>query len=200
MLVVGLTGGIATGKSTVLEYLSDLGVSTFSADAEVHRLLDEPSVLADIRQRFGEGVFLQDGSLNKKALAAVIFSSETDRKDLEAILHPLVAQRMQEWLQAQELQGVAIAVCEIPLLFEAGLEGVVDTIIAVTSEHQQQTCRLLNKGIGQAEAQKRMEAQMPLEEKALRSDFVIDNSGSLEDLKIQVCKVWQKLQLLTEND
>lgn len=200
MLVVGLTGGIATGKSTVLQYLSDSGASTCSADAIVHELLLEPGVLEMVRGQFGDGVFLPDGSLDKKALAGVVFAREDRRKALEAILHPLVQQRMQEWLSAQQKKGASIAVCEIPLLFEAGLESMVDTIVTVSAEHQQQTRRLLNKGLDEKDANQRIAAQMPLEEKVRRSEYVIDNSGSLEDLKRQTDRVWEQLRLLSEAD
>lgn len=200
MLVVGLTGGIATGKSTVLQYLGNSGVSTCSADAIVCELLLEPRVLEMVRGQFGDGVFLPDGSLDKNALAGVVFASEERRKALEAILHPLVKQKMLEWLSVQQRNGAFIAVCEIPLLFEAGLEGMVDTIVTVAAEHQQQTRRLLNKGLDEKDANQRIAAQMPMEEKVRRSDYVIDNSGSLEDLKRQTDRVWEQLRLRSETD
>ncbi len=193
MLRVGLTGGLACGKSTVLEMLRELGAATISADSLVHELLNsDAAVRRSIRERFGDGVFGEDGEVDRRRLAAVAFASEAARRTLEGILHPEVRRRMMSWMGDMEAEGCRVAVAEVPLLFESGMEGDFDCTVAVTAEHRQQLNRLSSR-MPVADAERRIAAQMPAEEKARRADYVVVNSGTLDELRERVRVLWRAL-------
>lgn len=194
MLRVGLTGGLACGKTTVLEMLRDLGAATISADAIVHDLLEsDQCVRESIRREFGEGVFDEAGRVDRALVADIVFRDDGARRALEAILHPEVRRRILKWMDRSEAEGRAVAVAEVPLLFEAGLEGDFDCTVAVTAEHPEQLNRLSNR-MPSRDVERRIAAQMPAEEKARRADFVVANSGSLEELMERVGELWSALQ------
>ena len=194
MLRVGLTGGLACGKTTVLEMLRDLGAATISADAIVHDLLEsDQCVRESIRREFGEGVFDEAGRVDRALVADIVFRDDGARRALEAILHPEVRRRILKWMDRSEAEGRAVAVAEVPLLFEAGLEGDFDCTVAVTAEHPEQLNRLSNR-MPSRDVERRIAAQMSAEEKARRADFVVANSGSLEELSERVGELWSALQ------
>jgi len=194
MLRVGLTGGLACGKTTVLEMLRDLGAATISADAIVHDLLEsDQCVRESIRREFGEGVFDEAGRVDRALVADIVFRDDGARRALEAILHPEVRRRILKWMDRSEAEGRAVAVAEVPLLFEAGLEGDFDCTVAVTAEHPEQLNRLSNR-MPSRDVERRIAAQMPAEERARRADFVVANSGSLEELSERVGELWSALQ------
>jgi len=194
MLRVGLTGGLACGKTTVLEMLRGLGAATISADAIVHDLLEsDHCVRESIRREFGEGVFDEAGRVDRALVADIVFRDDGARRALEAILHPEVRRRILKWMDRSEAEGRAVAVAEVPLLFEAGLEGDFDCTVAVTAEHPEQLNRLSNR-MPSRDVERRIAAQMPAEERARRADFVVANSGSLEELRERVGELWSALQ------
>ena len=164
MLSVGLTGGIATGKSTVLKMLADMGASVLSADSIVHELLDSD---ADVRRRvvagFGPECVREDGGLDRA------------------------------WLEAQSRCETAVCVVEVPLLFETGLQGMFDTTVVVSSEHDVQAHRLNNRGLSPGESAARMGAQMPLADKEELAGYVLRNDGSLDELRTRVREFWENL-------
>lgn len=193
MLRVGLTGGIACGKSTVLQMLRDLGAATISADSIVHELLDsDTSIRERIRREFGEGVFDETGRVDRRKLADIAFRDDSARIKLERILHPEVRQRILAWMDGARSRGTRVAVAEVPLLFEAGLEGDFDCTVAVTAEHGEQLNRLSSR-MPVRDAERRIAAQMPAEEKARRADYALVNSGSLDDLQERVRELWSTL-------
>ena len=194
MLSVGLTGGIATGKSTVLKMLADMGASVLSADSIVHELLDSD---ADVRRRvvagFGPECVREDGGLDRAWLGRVVFSDARKRRELEEIIHPAVISRIAAWLEAESRRGTAVCVVEVPLLFETGLQGMFDTTVVVSSEHDVQAHRLNNRGLSPGESAARMGAQMPLADKEELAGYVLRNDGSLDELRTRVREFWENL-------
>ncbi len=193
--VLGLTGGIGSGKSTVAHMLVRRGAALLDADTLAREVVapGEPA-LDEIRAAFGPAVLQPDGMLDRARLAALIFSDDQARRRLNAITHPRIAQRMQEQIAAARAHGVAVLVAVIPLLFESSRRGLVDTVIVVAVDEATQEARLTQRdGLSPAEARARMAAQMPLREKVEHADHVIDNSGSIEDTDAQVQALWPQL-------
>jgi dephospho-CoA kinase len=177
MLKVALTGGIATGKSYVLARLRERGIPTIEADDIVHDLLGPgtPTTNAIVTQ-FG-GVFLKpDGSIDRRLLAARVFTDPESRLQIEAITHPVVYAHIQEWYKALDRP---VGIASIPLLYETGREGDFDFVAVTLCSPEQQLQRLLERdGIPEDEARQRIQSQMPAEEKARRANFVILTGGT----------------------
>jgi dephospho-CoA kinase len=191
---VGLTGGIGTGKSTALSALQELGAETLSADAVVHELLGSDEVRAALRDKFGESVLAGDGSVDRSAVAVKAFASPEDRAWLEGMLWPRVGARIAEWkadIDARD-DPPAAAIVEVPLLFEAGMEGVFDSTIAVVTEEGLRTERAA--GRGHAAVEERSARQLSQEEKARRADHVVRNDGTREELKAELSRVLATIQ------
>jgi dephospho-CoA kinase len=195
MLTIGLTGGIASGKSTVSGMLRDLGASIIDADVIVHQLQSPGSEeLAEIFQAFGTGVMLPDGSLDRKALAALVFGDPSRRKVLEAILHPKVRSRIWKQVEVHRQAGTPAVVLDVPLLIEGGLYRQMDHVWVVYVPRAAQIVRLMQRnGLNEAEAEARLAAQMDLEEKRTYADLLIDNSGSLQQTQQQVEEAWRRV-------
>ena len=166
---VALTGGIACGKSLVARYLNELGVETIDADDIVHELIPEEE---------------------RRRLARVVFNDPKARAELEARIHPLVREKIETFLcPPPPLPSTSPRIAVIPLLFEAHWEGNFDIICCVSSERDLQISRMMTtRGYTREEAEARLAAQMPVEEKAEKSHYVIDNDGSAEELKLKVAK------------
>ncbi|HZG83525.1 dephospho-CoA kinase [Paenibacillus sp.] len=188
---VGLTGGIACGKSTVSGMLEARGAAIVDAD-RIARDVVQPGqpALADIREAFGDEVLLEDGTLNRKALGAVVFGDEAARRKLESILHPRIraemARQMAEW---NEREPGRLVVVDIPLLYESGLDKRFnfEEIVVVYVPREVQLERLMKRdGLTTEAAEQRLDAQMPIERKKELADVVIDNSGTLEQTEAQV--------------
>lgn len=199
-VAVGLTGGIATGKSTVSEMLRRRGARLIDAD-QIARAVVEPGQKGNeqVRRRFGEQVFHPDGSLNRKALGAIVFRDKSARQDLNRLLHPLIMQRMKEEKEHWEKNDPnQVVILDIPLLIEEDLTSLVDQVILVYVSESIQLKRLMNRDqINETEAKQKIAAQMPIETKKTFADVVIDNSGSLTNTERQVDELWGKL--ISEN-
>ena len=196
MLKVGLTGGIATGKSYVLERFRRLGVPCLDADALAHGVMapgTEPT--RAIAARFGADILDVDGAVNRKKLGAIVFADASPRRDLEAIVHPAVYRAIAAELRAFELIGDApLAVVDVPLLYETGHAGDFDRVVATVCPPATQLSRLVDRGLSHADARQRLAAQMPAEEKAARADFLIRTDGTPGDTDAQVDRLWRTLQ------
>lgn len=179
MLRVALTGGIATGKSYVRGRFEMRGLPTIDADALARAVVAPGSTaLALVRERFGEGVIAPDGSLDRKALAAIVFQDEDRRRALEAIVHPAVGGAIDEWLSAEAQRGTAVAVADIPLLFETGRDAQFDVIVVAACEPDEQVRRVMRRdGATRREAEARLAAQWPIAEKVRRAHYVIRTDG-----------------------
>ncbi|KJU85296.1 dephospho-CoA kinase [Candidatus Magnetobacterium bavaricum] len=188
-MLIGLTGNFGTGKSTVLGLFRALGAVTVSADEIVHRLLGLDAIKETLVGVAGD-ILAQDGSIDKRKMAGVVFSDAGVRVRVEGIIHPHV---MREIKQLHQRSGGSIVVAEIPLLFEGGFERDVDVTITVTSTPEAINQRLIQKGYSQEEAQRRLAAQMSDSKKVQVSNYVIDNSSTLDVLQRQVEAVFDKL-------
>ncbi len=184
MRVVGLTGGIASGKTTFAGVLRARGVPVVDADA-LARAAVAPGApaLAEIARAFGPGMLAADGTLDRKALAAVVFADAAARRRLEAITHPAVRRGMAEETARLAAAGHPLAFYDTPLLYEVGLEGALDSVVVVWAPRDMQRARLAARdGLSGAEAEARLAAQLPIDEKAARADFVVENVGAAADL------------------
>ena len=193
MLTIALTGGIACGKSTVSAMLAQLGASIIDAD-QISRSLTAPGgpALPAIRQAFGDGVFHADGTLNRPALSAVVFSNAQAIQQLNAITHPLVQQQMEKQLETCRKNGAQIVILDVPLLFEANMQHMGDLVACVTAPEDIQIARMKSRnGYSREEALSRIRNQMPVGEKAARSDVVIDTNVPLEQLERNVQRLYQ---------
>ncbi|MEW1866333.1 MULTISPECIES: dephospho-CoA kinase [unclassified Streptomyces] len=194
MLNVGLTGGIGAGKSEVTRLLGSYGATVVDAD-RIAREVVEPGTpgLAAVAAEFGPGVLREDGALDRPKLGAIVFADEERRKALNAIVHPLVAERSAELQQAAGPD--AIVVHDVPLLTENGLAPRYDLVVVVDAAPATQLDRLVRqRGMAEPEARARMAAQATREERLAIADLVIDNDGPLENLEPQVREVWRKLR------
>ncbi|KJE96577.1 dephospho-CoA kinase [Capsaspora owczarzaki ATCC 30864] len=200
MLLIGLTGGIATGKSTVSKMLQDeLKIPVIDADL-IARQVVEPGKPAykQIVQIFGREILLPDQTINRDALGKLIFNDADKRRQLNGAVHPAVFREMFRQILKCYIRGERIAVLDVPLLFEGGqLLRYLRRVVVVYCDEQAELQRLMARNsMSEADARSRMNAQMSIEEKRRRADIVIDNSGSLEATRNQVRAVFAELQTL----
>ena len=188
MLKIALTGGIATGKSHVLERLRRLGVPCLDADMLAHGVeAAGTEATQQIAARFGDVVLKADGSVDRAKLGPIVFADHAARRELEAIVHPAVYRAIAAGLRAFELtEHSRLAVVDIPLLFESGRASDFDAVIATVCPPEQQLARLAARGMSVAEANQRVAAQLPAAEKAARANYVIDTGGTFEETDAQV--------------
>lgn len=196
MRIVGLTGNIGSGKSSVARLLADRGVPVIDADELARQAVAPGTAALDrIVARWGPGVRAADGTLDRAALRQRVFGSATERGALNAIVHPEVGRRRDLALARQRAAGAPLVVCDIPLLFEAGLAHTVDTIVLVDAPSDLRLERLVrDRGLAPAEAMQMIAAQMPAELKRAKAHFIVDNTGSHDALAARVDEVWRALQ------
>jgi dephospho-CoA kinase len=178
-LTIGLTGGIAAGKSEALAAFGRLGAETISSDAVVHELLETEPLLPRLRERWGEEV-APGGTVDRERIGSIVFADRDELAWLEAQIHPLVGERIGEWLRSLP-QGTEVAVIEVPLLFESEMEAVFDTTVAVVAAEAVRRGRAEARGHALVEG--REERQLGQDEKAARADHVVENDGSIEELE-----------------
>ncbi len=196
MLIVGLTGNVAAGKSAVAELWSEAGVPVVSAD-RLARTAVEPGTeaLARIEELFGPGVIQGDGTLDRGAVRRIVFRDEDALRHLEAIVHPAVRRLRDEWTRRQREGGAEMVVWEVPLLFETGIEGEADVVVVVDAPEKVRRRRIVEtRGIGDEEAGAIMGAQMAAEEKRRRADVVVENAGTREELAARAGAVLRELR------
>lgn len=203
-IIVGITGGIACGKTTVSELLAEKGAIPINADEIGHQLLKADSpVIEELTEAFGEDILDASGDVSRKKLGAIVFKDKTARERLNSLLHPLIIQRS----RAQARQRVTedptcVVLLDAPLLIEAGAYDTVDLIVVVTASPETQLRRTLARSIAQGrpltetEVQARIEAQMPVSEKVKYADVVIENEGTLDALQRQIDELWENLQTM----
>lgn len=193
---MGLTGGIATGKSSLSRHLQLQGVPVIEADQVAREVLTlYPEIMDYLKATYGSAV-VEEGTLNREALATIIFQDPEKRRAYEAVIMPRILQEIHLRMDLLTEARVPVLVVDAPLLFEVGLDASMDSIITVVTRRETQVVRLMKRdGLTEEDARGRIAAQMPLEEKARRSDVVIDNDGTLEAAKEaldRAMEVWKK--------
>jgi dephospho-CoA kinase len=194
MKLVGLTGGVGSGKSTVAEMLRSLGATLIDADEAAHAVYEpgSPGFEAVVRE-FGKGV-VSDGRIDRQRLGALVFSDDDARRRLNDIVHPLVREWMAERTAEAAQRGAAVVVQDVPLLFENSLERLFSSVILVYVPEETQVERLVSgRGFTPERARAIIAAQMPIEDKRGRAHHVINNNGTLENTRAQVEAVWEQL-------
>jgi dephospho-CoA kinase len=194
MLLVGLTGGIGTGKSTVARMLEKWGAVVFDADVLARQAVAPGTPGFDqVVERFGPNVLAPGGGLDREALASIVFSDPAARRDLEGIVHPEVRRMFAEGCEEYR-DSDRVVVFSAPLLVETGMHTAFDLLIVVSAPVATQIERLMrDRGMGERDVQARIAAQLPLEAKAEVADILVDNEGTLEDLERRVERVWRDL-------
>ena len=195
MKIIGLTGGIACGKSTVSTELRAHGAAIIDADALAHELSQphQPIYNAYV-ERFGREIVTADGTLDRAAIARRVFADPAVRAEVDAIAHPLIRMAAEERLRAARDENKRAAVLDVPLLFEAGWDALADETWVVALPREEQLARLLARdtSMDEGEARARIAAQMPLAEKCARADVIIDNSGTKEEIREYIGKLWKE--------
>jgi len=201
LLKVGLTGGIASGKSVVSEMFSALGVHVIQADAISHRLMQPgEAVYAQVVRQFGRGILSPDGTVSRPKLAEAAFGNPPRVEELNRIVHPAVVAEQDRWMeQVGRADPFAIAMVEAALIFEAGVQDRFDSLVVVTCKAEQRAERWARRtrtdlASARQEVARRMAAQWPDQKKVDAADYVIDNSGSLDDTQRQVRKIFTELK------
>jgi dephospho-CoA kinase len=204
VLRVGLTGGVACGKSTVAKMFADLGANVADADTIAHELYRPgQEVLQELINHFGQEILKADGELDRARLATLVFDGGRV-EELNKIVHPAVIRQQEQWMRALgEKDPYAVAIVEAALILEAGIKDHFDRIMVVTCKPAQKVARFAQRTGVSAEAacadvERRTKAQMSDDEKARRADFVIDNSGSVEETRHQVQRIYSELKLLAK--
>lgn len=194
MLKLGLTGGIACGKSVVRRRLEERGIPALDADAVVHRLLGPGTEVARrIGDAFGEGVMAKDGSVDRKALGGIVFGDEEARKKLNAIVHPEVWREIERFFESKASEPLALV--DAALMIETGSYRLYDAVIVVHCPAELQRERLMARdGISREEAELRIRSQMPIEEKKRFATHLIDTSGSMDETLSQVDELASRLK------
>ena len=206
-IIVGVTGGIACGKSTVSKLLSKKGAIPINSDEIGHQLLKRGSpVMRALLEAFGADILDEFGDVSRQKLAAIVFNDKAARERLNAIMHPPIVEKSRS--EANRLvteDANCIVLIDAPLLIEANSQDTVDIIVVVTASTQTQLQRLLERAIAQnrppsqAEAQARIDSQMPLSEKVKYANFVLENDGTFEELERQVDGLWHEIRCLIAN-
>ena len=192
--ILGLTGGIGCGKSEAAACLRSLGAAHVDADA-ILRALTAPGgeALPAIRERFGDGVFHPDGTLNRAALGQIVFDSAPHRRLLEGILHPLVQHRVLSEIQAAGERGDRVVVLDVPLLFETGMDVLCDETWAVTADAETQLIRVMSRGFTAEQAQARIDSQMSAEERSARATRTINTNRPIDRTQAELTSMYQQL-------
>ncbi len=195
MLVIGIAGGVASGKSLIAEQLRQLGAEVLDADSIAHEVLLEDEVKKSVRRRWGESVFNTDGSINRSAVAKIVFAASADGPEqlafLESITHPRIGERLRH--RVAELAAgdkVPALVLDAAVMFKAGWDRICDNIVFVDAPRAARLARALNRGWTEEQFAAREAAQESLDEKRRRANWVIDNSGSPEQTLAQVRQFW----------
>lgn len=194
-IIIGLTGGIGSGKTEAGRILAGLGAVHVDADA-LSRALTAPEgeALPEIREAFGDSVFNVDGTLDRRALAAAVFESPDRRRALEAILHPRVQRKALAMIDRAREDGAAAAVLDVPLLFETGMDALCDVTWVIEADPQERIRRIMARdGLTEAEIEARVKNQMSDEDRAARATKVVKNDGSVERLAAELSNLYHQL-------
>ena len=197
MPFIGLTGGLGTGKTTVLKLFKNSGAYTIDADKLVHQILKKPSTIKKLAAIIGKGILIERAAktfINKKRMADIIFNDVQKRKSVEKLIHPEVMKAAKDFkTKILAEKSDAIIVFEVPLLLEAGYEKIFDKIIVVYCSKEIAVNRVLRHGLSRKQALQRMRAQLPISRKKAAADFLINNNLSISNTKSQVKEIFKKI-------
>jgi len=192
---VALTGGIGTGKSHVRAAFENLGVPTIDSDLLSRQAIAHGTAgFAAVVDRFGPEVLDADGGLDRQKLAAIVFTDAEARKALEGIIHPHVSRATDQWFASLNAGKHAFAIADVPLLYEVGRDKDFDTVIVAAASPAAQLRRVIDRGLSETEARLRITAQLPIEDKIRRADYVIRTDSTFVETDAQVRKVWETLR------
>ena len=197
MKLIGLTGGAGSGKSTVAKMFRDLGATIVDADEASHAVYAPGTDGFDaVVREFGEG-YVKDGRIDRSKLGALVFNDARARSRLNAIVHP----RVRDWMAERTVEaaeaGAEVVMQDVPLLFENGLQALFSAVVLVHAPRDVQLERLtVQRGLSRERAESMLASQMPIDDKRVLADYVIDNSGAVDDTRRQVAEVWAKLRAL----
>ena len=197
MKIIGLTGGIATGKSTTATMLRDRGIPVHDADAVVHRLMaTDGAAVQPVIDRFGDSVLASDGSINRQALGGIVFKNATDRRQLESIIHPLVTADRDDFLAESRSTGAPLVVLDVPLLYETGGDAACDFVILCDADSKTQRDRgMARSGMTEQKWDAILASQMPMKEKRARADAIIETQFGLEAARRQLDEILDRIML-----
>ena len=192
--IIGLTGGIASGKSTMAKFFREKGAAVLNVDAIAHHLSKPRQILYWLYvAHFGEGILQADGTLDRRAIGRLVFGNESERQWLDETTHPILERAMRRQIAVKQAKNFPVIILDVPLLFEAGWDKMTEENCLVFVDEATQLARLMRRnGYTEEEARGRIAAQMPLSEKKKRADTFIDNSGSLEESFQQAEKLWKE--------
>lgn len=194
MKVIGLTGGIGSGKSTVSQFLADLGAVILDADRVGHNALKDTGIRQEIIAAFGQGVLTPGGNIDRSYLGRRVFGDDEALSRLNRIMHPRMHDLVKAQLEDYRQQGVAVVILEAPLLVEAGWVSIVDEVWVTVAPESTVLGRLQGRGgLSEAESLARIRSQLSSEERVRHADVVINTDCSLDELKAKVKELWQKL-------
>ena len=204
MLIIGVVGGIASGKSFVSASFKELGAFVLDADRTGHQVLDLPDVQRQIRTNWGDSVFRTDGSVDRRKLGEIVFhptDGEAELSKLEKITHPLIRKILEGQVEKLELSGdFPAAILDAPVMFKAGWNDFCDQIVFVESNEADRCRRATERGWSELEFAKREASQVSIETKRAKSDWILVNGGSIEDLREQVAQLWARLFSIEEKE
>ncbi|MBT9138498.1 dephospho-CoA kinase [candidate division NPL-UPA2 bacterium Unc8] len=193
-IIVGVTGGIATGKSTIAEMLGRLGAKVIDVDRVAHRFLKRGTIAwRKVVDEFGDEILNKNLVINRKRLGKIIFTNKDKQKKLEKIIHPLVIEAVREKISRETNQKQVVIVIDAPLLIESGLVSLMDKLIVVNAPGHIQRKRLVKRGLTQVEIKKRIDSQLPLAMKVKLADYIVENNGNLTWARKQVGKIWNEI-------
>lgn len=195
MITIGLTGGIASGKSTVSSMIKDKGITVIDADLIYKELtMTDTNMLSMLRDEFGDKIFNSDGTLSRKQLGMAVFMDKHKLDRLNEITHPFIFNRIEDEVREAEARGEDVCVLDVPILIESGRHSISDFIVLVYADKPTQLKRLIKRnGFTEEEAQRRIDSQMDFEEKRKYADYIIDNSGELEDTRRQLDEILEAI-------
>ena len=195
-MIVGITGGMGSGKSSFARELEELGAKRIDADRVGHQVIDRPEILRDLLAAFGEDLVNPAGKLNRRELGRRAFADEASCTRLNQIVHPPLEKELKNHIDRARNRGSEnVVVVDAALIFEWGDLQLFDLIVVVDAKEELRIERLIRGGmISEAEVRRRMACQMPVEEKTARADWVVDNNGSLQDLRREAENLWPRLR------
>ncbi|MBQ3078763.1 MAG: dephospho-CoA kinase [Clostridia bacterium] len=194
--IVGLTGGIASGKSEAARHLESIGARCLDADA-ISRSMTAPGgpLLPKLREVFGDEVFNEDGTLNRRKLGDIVFSDPLQRRILDSITHPAIQKAMMDDVEKAEAEGVPIVILNVPLLFETGMDALCDETWLISLDYERQLERLVKRdGLTEEQAEARINSQMSLEEKEAHATVIIDNRRTVEKMCAELTSLYNALE------